>query len=95
MVLLVSPNTLSPTVIKPICVLIRSIFTEIYLPKSKPFIVRPPDKINYVNCIDQIFSQIITLEIQEHYLFGDLNRNLLFKGEEVFINKIAKTLYHF
>ena len=33
-----------------------SIFTKIYLPKSKPFVVhnlsRPPDKIEFVNCID-------------------------------------------
>ena len=38
------------------------IFTEINLPKSKPFIVKLPDRINYVNCIDQIFSQFITLK---------------------------------
>ena len=42
----------------------ESIFTEIYTPKSKPFIVTilysPSDKINFVNCIDQIFSEYNT-----------------------------------
>ena len=53
------------------CLNTERIFTEINLPKSKPFIVRLPDRINYVNCIVQIFSQFITLETEEYYLFGD------------------------
>ena len=51
------------------CLKTENIFTEIYLPKSKSFIVgilyRPADKINFINCIDQIFSQFSTLETQE------------------------------
>ena len=54
------------------CLKTENIFTEIYLPKSKSFIVgilyRPADKINFINCIDQIFSQFSTLETQECYL---------------------------
>ena len=41
----------------------ESIFTEIYLPKPKPFIVsilyRPPDKVDCVNCIEQIWGNTI------------------------------------
>ena len=51
--------TPSHTVTNLKCVLTKEInFTEIYLPKSKSFIVvtlyRPQDKIDFVNCIDQI-----------------------------------------
>ena len=55
----------------------KSIFTEIYPPKSKSFIIgilyRPPDKIDFVYCIDQVFSQFSTLETQESYLLEDSN----------------------
>ena len=47
------------------------IFTEKYLPTSKPIIVaipyRLPDKIDFVNRIDQIFSQFNILENQEQF----------------------------
>ena len=46
------------------CLNTESIFTEIYLPKSKPFIVgilhRSPDKFYFVNCIEQIFREYNT-----------------------------------
>ena len=54
---------------------IESIFTEIYLPKFKPFILgiryRPPKKIDFVYGRDQTLNQFKTLEIQECYLLGD------------------------
>ena len=75
----------------------ESIFTEIYLPKPKPFIVsilyRPPDKVDCVNCIEQILREYNTLETQNYYLLRNLNINLLFKGKEIFSNKIAKIAY--
>ena len=73
------------------CPNMGSIFTEIYLPKSKPFILdilyRLPYKTDFANYIDQIFNQFDKLETQECYL---LEENLLFKGEEIFSNKITK-----
>ena len=91
--LLVSPKTLSPTVIKSTCVLedITCIFPEIYVPQSIPFIVgilyRSPDKIDIVNYIDQIFNQFNTL--------GTLNARVLpSQGRECkFTLKIEKTPY--
>ena len=75
----------------------ESIFTEKYLPKSKPIKVdilyRLPDKIDFGNCIDQTFSQCNRLETQECYIFADFNINLIFKGEEIFKTKIVKTPY--
>ena len=67
-VLFLSSNTLSPTVTKPTCALTWKVSSQryIYPPKSKPLIVgtlyRPPDKIDFVNYIDQIFSQFNKLE---------------------------------
>ena len=79
------------------CLNTESIFTKIYATKWKPFTVgilyRPPNKMNCVNCIDQIFSQVNTLEIWEYYLLGDFNINLLFKGEGIFSNRTGKTAY--
>ena len=58
------------------CLNKESIFTEIYLPKSKPFIVdilyRHPGKIDFVNHIDQVFSsEYNTLATQECYFLRD------------------------
>lgn len=82
----------SPTVIRPTYLL-----TQIYLPKLKPFLVgllyRPPDKIDLINCIDQISLQSNKLKTQECYLLGDSNIHSPFKGEEIFGNKIAKKAY--
>ena len=51
-----------------------------YLAKPKPFVLgilySLPDKIDFVNCTDQIFSQFNTHEIQEETPF--------FKGNEIF-----------
>ena len=79
------------------CLNTESVFTKIYPPKSKPFIVGilyiPPDKIDFVNCIDQIFSQVNTFETRECYLLGGFNINLLFEGEGIFSNRIGKIPY--
>ena len=60
---------------------------------KKPFVVsilyRPPDKIVFANCIDQIFSLLNKLKTQERFLLGDFNIKLSFKVEEIFSNKIA------
>ena len=67
--------TLLHTVTNLKCVLTEEInFTEIYLPKSKSFIAvtlyRPQDKIDFVNCIDQISysSKQVTRHQQQHLL---------------------------
>ena len=71
------------------CLNTESIFTEIHLPKPKPFLIgilyKPTNEIDFVNCIDQIFSKINQLEIQECYLLGDFCTTLVFKGEEIAI----------
>ena len=63
----------------------ESVFTEKYLPKLKPIIVgilyRPPDKIDFVNCICQVFSEYNTLETEECYLLRDFAKNLHCKGK--------------
>ena len=79
------------------CLNTESIFTKIYAAKSKPFTVgilyRPPNKINCVICIDQIFSQVNTLEIWEYYLLGGFNINLLFKGRDLQQQDWKNSLY--
>ena len=77
-VLLASSNTLSNKVINPKYVLTQKVFLQRYfLPKSKPFMqsiqYTPRSKIDFADCIDQIFSQFNTLKIQECYiLWGTL-----------------------
>ena len=62
----------------------ESIFTEIS--KPKPFkagiLYRPSDKIDFVNCISQIFSQFYTLETSECYLLGNFNAKSYFAHEK-------------
>ena len=77
-VLLASSNTLSNKVINPKYVLTQKVFLQRYfLPKSKPFMqsiqYTPRSKIDFADCIHQIFSQFNTLKIQECYiLWGTL-----------------------
>ena len=84
--------------IKHSVVYLENIFTRICLPKSKRFRVgiqhRPLDKTNHVNCMNQIFSQFNTMETKECYLLVYFGINLRFKGEEIFRNKFAKTVYN-
>ena len=74
--------------------LIQSIFIEIFLPKSKPVLIdilyRPPDKYDFVNCLERTFSDTNVFESQECYLLGDININLQPKDKEIFRHKYAK-----
>ena len=51
---------------------------------------RPPQKIGFANYKGKIFIQFNTLKIRECYLLRNFNINLLFKGKEIFRNKIGK-----
>ena len=70
----------------------ETIIIKVYLPKTEPFIAgiiyRPPDKVDFVNCLDQIISQFNTLET-----LGNFNINWFFNGDEAFSNNIAKAAY--
>ena len=62
------------------CINTDSIFIEILLPKSKPVLTgifyRPPDKHDFVNCLEHTFNDTNVFESQECYLLGDININL-------------------
>ena len=62
------------------CINTESIFIEILLPRSKPVLIgifyRPPDKYDFVNCLEHTFNDTNVLESQECYLLGDVNINL-------------------
>ena len=70
------------------CINIESIFIETFLPKSKPVLIdtlyRPPDKYDFVNCLEHTFSNTNVFESQECYLPGDININLQPKYKEIF-----------
>ena len=59
----------------------ESIFTDIFLAKSKPILVcmwyRPPDKPGFTECLDQSLIESNISNIQECYLIGDFNVTLL------------------
>ena len=69
------------------CINTESIFIEIFLPKSKPVLIgilyRPPDKCDFVNCLERTFSDTNVFESQECYLLGDINKNLEPKDKEI------------
>ena len=69
----------------------ESIFVDIFLPKSKPtllgIIYRPPDKSDFVNHINNVFTETGVLDKQERYLLGDLNINLILDEKDFFSNK--------
>ena len=48
------------------CINTESIFIEIFLPKSKPVLIgilyRPPDKYDFVNCLERTFSNTNVFE---------------------------------
>ena len=59
--------------------------------QPKPFMVgllySPPDKDDFVSCINQFCSQFNTLETQESYVPLEFNVNLFFQDNESFSNK--------
>ena len=78
------------------CINTESIFIEIFLPRSKPVLIgilyRPPDKYDFVNCLERTFSDTNIFESQECYLLGDFNINLQPKDKEIFRHKSANTI---
>ena len=62
------------------CINTESISTEIFLRNSKSVLIgilyRLPDKYEFLNCLERIFSDTNVLESQECYLLGDININL-------------------
>ena len=58
------------------CTNTESIFIEIFLPRSKPVLIgilyRPPDKYDFVNCLERTFSDTNVFESQECYLLGEI-----------------------
>ena len=76
--------------------LVRSIFVEIFLSKSKSVLIdilyRPPDKWDFVNCLECTFSNINIIETKECYLLDDVNIKLQPKVKEMFSNKSANTI---
>ena len=69
----------------------KSIFVDIFLPKSKPILLdtlyKPPDKSEFVKYINNVFTETGVLDKQECYLLGDLNINLILDEKEIFSNK--------
>ena len=78
------------------CINTESVFIEIFLPKSKPvlsgILYRPPDKYDFLNCLERTFSDTNVFESQECYLLDDININLQPKDKEVFRHKLANTI---
>ena len=78
------------------CINAESIFIEIFLPRSKPFLIgmlyRSPDKYDFANCLECTFSNTNVFESQKCYLLGDFNINLQPKENEIFRHKSANTI---
>ena len=78
------------------CINAKSIFIEILLHKSKLVIIgvlcRPPDKYDFVNCLERTFSDTNVFESQECYLLGDIDINLQPKDKKIFRHKSANTI---
>ena len=78
------------------CINTECISIEIFLPKSEPFLIgvlyRPPDKYDFVTCLERTFSDTNIIESQECYLLGDININLQPKGKEIFRNRSANAI---
>ena len=78
------------------CINTESVFIEIFLPKSKPvlsgILYRPPDKYDFLNCLERTFSDTNVFESQECYLLDDININLQPKDKEIFRHKLANTI---
>ena len=65
---------------------IENIFIDLLFPKTKPITVsviyKPPNQTRF---LEQIIAKFETLDLNdEHYVLGDFNRNLLFKGKYIF-----------
>ena len=65
---------------------IENIFIDLLFPKTKPITVgviyKPPNQTRF---LEQIITEFETLDLHnEHYVLGDFNINLLFKGKYIF-----------
>ena len=60
---------------------IENIFLDILLPKTKPILIgilyRPPDQSKFVDNLSTSISQTCSFNVQEVYILGDLNINLI------------------
>ena len=69
------------------CINAENIFVEIFLPKSKPFLIGtlyiPPDKYDFVNYLEHTFSDTNVFESQECYLLGGINIKWQPKDKEI------------
>ena len=78
------------------CINTESIFIEIFLHKSKPVLIgilyRPPDKYNFLNCLERAFRDNNAFESQGWYLLGNIDINLQPKDKEIFRLKPANTI---
>ena len=58
-----------------------NIFVDIFLPRSKPILLgilyRPPDKLDFVKQVKNVFTETGVLNKQERYLAGNLNINVI------------------
>ena len=78
------------------CINTETSFIEIVMPKSRPVLIgilyRPPDKYDFVNCLERKFSDTNIIESQKCYLLGDININFQPNDKEIFRNKSANTI---
>ena len=74
----------------------KSIFTEIFLPKSKPVLIGILYWLLYkydsVNCLERTFNDTNVIESHDCYVLNDININLQYKDKESFRNKYVKTI---
>ena len=52
----------------------------------------PPDKYDFVSCLERTFSDTHVFESKECYLLGDININFQPKDKEIFRRKPANTI---
>ena len=48
---------------------------------------RPPDKCNFVNCLEPTFSDVNVIKTEESYCLGDFNKKFQPKDKEMHRNK--------
>ena len=74
----------------------ESIFTDIFLPKSKPILLgilhKQPDKSDFIKHINNVFTETGVLDKQECYFLGDLNINLILDETEISATKVIEQM---
>ena len=73
----------------------ESIFSDNFLPKTKPILIgilyRPPDKNDFFKNLEETFTNCNILDKQECCLLGDFNINIFQNGENVFEKKLSNS----